>query len=325
MKYDFITIGGAVEDITFRTDDGVVVDNKKDVLRQKLLAFEYGAKIGVKNLERFPGGGANNAGVCLSRLGFKVGIITTIGDDEAGQRLIENFKKQKVDIRFVKKIKDEETGFSFVVKGKNNEHVAFVYRGAAGDLALEGAEVKELEKAKWLYVSSLSGKWENVLNKIFAGKNIKMAWNPGIVQLKAGASKLGKYLKKTEILFVNKDEAIELAVSDKKYKNKGAQFIKKDKELILALKSFGSKIVIMTDGINGANYFDGQTFYHEDSLRLPDSKIADTTGIGDTFCSTVLGGLEMYQGDFKKAMKLGMKNAAENLKKPGAQAGLIKC
>ena len=45
MKNDFITIGGATEDITFYTTEGVVIDNSKDLLRQKLLAFEYGAKI----------------------------------------------------------------------------------------------------------------------------------------------------------------------------------------------------------------------------------------------------------------------------------------
>ncbi|KKR32035.1 MAG: hypothetical protein UT64_C0044G0012 [Candidatus Falkowbacteria bacterium GW2011_GWF2_39_8] len=45
MKYDFITIGGATEDMMIFTDEGILFDNKKDILRQKLLAFEYGAKI----------------------------------------------------------------------------------------------------------------------------------------------------------------------------------------------------------------------------------------------------------------------------------------
>jgi len=220
-------------------------------------------------------------------------------------------------------MKGESTGFSFVVKGKNNEHVAFVYRGAAGDLALNNLEAKSLTQASQIYLASLSGQWEKVLDKVFAVKNVKVAWNPGIVQLKAGVLKLNKYLKKTEILFVNKDEAIELAISDKKNKNRGAEFLKNDKELILALKSFVAKIVIITDGINGANYFDGQTFHHENSLRLPDSKIADTTGIGDTFCATVCAGLVKYN-DYRKAMKLGMKNAAANLRKPGAQNGMMK-
>ena len=45
MKYDIITIGGATEDITFYTSEGVLINNKKDLTNQKLLAFEYGAKV----------------------------------------------------------------------------------------------------------------------------------------------------------------------------------------------------------------------------------------------------------------------------------------
>ena len=33
MKYDFITVGGATEDITFYTSEGVLIDNKGDILR----------------------------------------------------------------------------------------------------------------------------------------------------------------------------------------------------------------------------------------------------------------------------------------------------
>ena len=60
------------------------------------------------------------------------------------------------------------------------------------------------------------------------------------------------------------------------------------------------------------------------SAQINKNKIADTTGIGDTFCSTFVAGLEIYQGDFKKAMKLAMKNAASVLKKSGAQNGLME-
>ena len=50
MKYDFLSIGGMTEDLVFFTDEGILLDNKDDILRQKLLAFEYGAKINSQNL-----------------------------------------------------------------------------------------------------------------------------------------------------------------------------------------------------------------------------------------------------------------------------------
>ncbi|MFA5247645.1 MAG: carbohydrate kinase family protein [Patescibacteria group bacterium] len=324
MKYDFIAIGGAVEDITLYVQDGQVINNPKDILRQKLVAFEYGAKISANKCFRFLGGGANNAATCLSRLGFTVGLLSSVGNDEFGRELFENLDENNIDTRLVRRIHDVSSGFSVVVVGPSGEHTAFVYRGAADLLEIGQVEKEMLACSKWLYISSLSGNWENILDKVFSVKGPAVVWNPGIVQLKAGVTKLKKYLKKTEILFVNKDEAIELAISENKYKKQSEKLLKDDRALIEALKNFGSKKVVITDGENGADYFDGEIFYHGNPLRVPENKIADTTGIGDTFCSTFVAGLEIYQGDFKKAMKLAMKNAASVLKKSGAQNGLME-
>jgi ribokinase len=323
MKYDLIAIGGAVEDITLYVDDGQVISNPKDVLRQKLIAFEYGAKIRASECFRFPGGGANNAAVCVSRLGLKAGLFSSVGDDETGRRLFKNLDENKVDYRLTRRIRGAETGFSVVAVGPGGEHAIFVYRGAAELFEINRIEAHMLSYSKWLYVSSLSGRWEAVLDKIFSVKKVLVAWNPGLVQVKAGAGKLKKYLKKTEILFLNKDESLELAFSERKYRKQEKKLVKNHRALAEALKSFGPKKVVITDGENGADYFDGQIFHHEKSLRLPPEKIADTTGVGDAFCSTTVAGLEIYRGDYQKAMKLAMKNAAANLREPGAQSGLL--
>jgi ribokinase len=323
MKYDFIAIGGVVEDVAFYTDEGVLMDNKSDLLKQKLIGFEYGAKISVENVTRFPGGGANNAAVCLSRLGFKTALLAALGEDEVGKRMIKNLAENNVDTRLVKVVKGGETGFTFVAITKNKEHIAFVYRGASSSLGISKIEAQMMHYAKWFYVSSLSGEWEAVLSKIFSVKDALVAWNPGNAQLKAGAGKLAPFIKKTAVFMVNKDEAIELAVSIGKHKNKESAFFNEMENLLLALKELGPDAVLITDGANGADFYDGEIFYHEDSARVPAAKIADTTGVGDTFCATFIAGLETHGGDYKKAMKLAMKNASANLKEPGAQAGMM--
>jgi len=38
-KYDFVTVGGATEDITFYTKEGEIIYNKEDILKQKMIAF----------------------------------------------------------------------------------------------------------------------------------------------------------------------------------------------------------------------------------------------------------------------------------------------
>lgn len=323
MKYDFIAIGGLVKDIAFQTKDGVLIDNPQDITRQKLVGFEYGAKIKVESVESFSGGGANNVAVCFSRLGFKTALLGAVGEDESGKELIKNLVDNGIDTRLVKVIKKGETGFTFVAKTKSNEHVAFVYRGANSLLEVSKIEVQMLHYSKWIYIASLSGVWGKVLDKVFAVKDALVAWNPGNSQLSAGAGHLHKYLKKTAVLMVNKDEAIELAISIGKYKKEKDEFFKDTKNLLTVLKDLGPDAVVITDGANGADYYDGEELHHENSLQVPVSKIVDTTGVGDAFCSTFIAGLETYQGDSKKAMKLAMKNAAEVLKEPGAQNGLM--
>lgn len=323
MKFDFITIGGAVEDITLHTDKSVLVDNKKDILAQRLMGFEYGAKIIIEEHENFPGGGATNAAVALARLGFKVGALVKVGQDERGEKIKKIFQAEGVKLDLVKEAKESPTGFSVIVIGKDREHIAFTIRGANSELDINFLEKKTLDNASWAYLSSLSGDWEEVARKIFSTKKVKIAWNPGGAQLAAGVNRLRKFLKKTEILLVNKDEAIELTISDKKYKKKANKFLNNKKNLFIALKSFGPKIIVITSGEAGADVYDGKTFYHKNS-RADQKKIADTTGVGDAFCATFIAGFKRYKGDIKKAMNLAMTNAVSVLKKPGAQNGLIK-
>ncbi|MBI2459000.1 MAG: hypothetical protein HYV53_00415 [Parcubacteria group bacterium] len=322
MKYDFITIGGATEDITFYTAEGILVDNKKDLTRQKLLAFEYGAKIKVdKSFSGF-GGGAANAAVGLANFGFKTACFCAIGQDSRGQRILDNFKKRGVDLALVQKIKNIETGFSFLLVGPANEHIVFSNRAANDELGIRNKELGIMENAGWFYLTSLSGSWQANLDKIFSVKGVKIAWNPGHRQILTGFKELEKYFKKTTCLIVNKDEALELAVSLKKYKTKSRAFLNQVKNLLFILSSGGPEIILITSGRQGASAMAQGKIYHQPIIK--ESRRADTTGVGDAFGSAFIAGLELYKQDIKKSLFLAAKNAASVISAPGAQNGLLK-
>jgi sugar/nucleoside kinase (ribokinase family) len=321
MKYDFITIGGATEDITFYTNEGVMVDNKEDVLRQKLLAFEYGAKIQIDKAFSTFGGGAANAAVCLARLGFNVGCLAAVGEDFRGNGIIANFKKNNVITKLVQKQTKAESGFSFFLVGKDKEHICFSNRAANQELKIKDKDLKELRQAKWLYMTSLSGNWQKVLSQVFKINQVCIAWNPGHVQLHTGVGTIGKYFKFCDMLIVNKDEALELVMSDKKYRSKDNRFLNGIKNLLVIIKKWGPKIVVVTNGKHGADAYDGNNFYHQDILK--EKKYINTTGVGDAFGSTFIAGLEMFNGDIKKAMKLSINNTASVVESMGAQNGLL--
>ena len=107
-KYDIVTIGGATQDITFYTDELMVIDNpKKDPLRKKLAAFEYGAKIPVREIFVGRGGGATNTASTFASLGLKAATLLRVGNDKEGKAVIADLKskgiqtKSRLAVKFV--------------------------------------------------------------------------------------------------------------------------------------------------------------------------------------------------------------------------------
>jgi len=321
MKYDVITIGGATEDITFYTEEGIFIANRKDILRQKLLAFEYGTKIKIDGSHSTFGGGAANAAVCLSKLGFKAAALVAVGDDIRGREILNNLKKNGVDISLAQKKKNIESGFSFLLVGRDNEHIVFSNRAANSELRITGRELRALKNTKWIYLTSLSGDWQDALKKIFSVEGPNIAWNPGHIQLNGGYGAIGKYLKKAKVLIVNKDEAIELVVSRKLYRKKPFEFLNKIENLIKIIHSWGPETVVITNGKYGAFAYDGEKLYRQPVIK--EKERVDTTGVGDAFGSSFVAGLELYGGDIQKAMRLAAKNSASVISKQGAQNGLL--
>ncbi|MBU1146472.1 hypothetical protein KKD80_02915, partial [Patescibacteria group bacterium] len=175
-------------------------------------------------------------------------------------------------------------------------------------------------KTNWFYVASLSGEgWRGVMDSITSTKS-RIAWNPGNRQLAAGLNGLKKYLAKTAIFFVNKDEAIELVMSLPKYKKSGTAWLNQPKNLFGVLEKFCPGILVITDGAKGAYLYLRGKIHRQPSLS---KKIVDTTGAGDSFCSSFLGGYIRYCGNVLKSLKLGAINSAKNLTGVGAQDPLL--
>ena len=318
MKYDILTIGGVMRDIIFLTSEGLVIDNAQDPLCQKLIAFELGAKIYVKKVYFEPGGGASNTATGFSKLGLKTAIMGRVGQDREGDQIIKGLRKQKIDTHLIQVDKKVSTGFSFILglKHKKRAHAIFAYRGT-NDYLIFKAKTSELKGIKRFYVSSLSSaNWLRVLNKIFssAKKETKIAWNPSNVQLKAGFRKLSKYLKQTQVLILNEDEARELVLSKRKTKNLNIRYLLKQ------INQMGPKIVVITVGKKGAYAYDGKRVYYQKPAL---AKVINTTGAGDSFSAAFVASLFYQPDNVQKALKWGAVNSASVIDQIGAQRGLL--
>lgn len=322
MAYDVITVGGATEDINFYVEDYHLLENKENPAGNQLLAFDYGTKIDIRKVSMTFGGGAANAAVCFSSLGLKVAGIITYGADERGKKIVANLKKRRVDTHFMQRVAGEISGFSFIVIGANNEHVAFSHRAANSKLQVTKKEQSAMQRAKWLFVTSFSGAWKLEFNKIFSlGDRVQIAWNPGEIQINAGYKGLKEYLKKTSVLTMNKDEAVNLVVSHSGRKGDSYDFLSSSQNLLKIIYDWGPRIVVITNGEHGADAYDGKDFYFQGIIKP--KKKEDTTGLGDAFGASFVTGLINYDNDIKKSLWLAAHNAASTLSKQGAQNGLL--
>jgi sugar/nucleoside kinase (ribokinase family) len=128
-------------------------------------------------------------------------------------------------------------------------------------------------------------------------KGIKIAYNPSLYMTKNGAKPLKEILKYTNILILNKQEVQSLVKdpTDNIY------------NLVFEASRLGPKIVIVTDGENGAHcYVSSEEIVY--SAKPKKTRIVETTGAGDAFASGFVAATIIGK-DVSTALKVGMINA----------------
>lgn len=324
-KIDVVTVGSVIMDVTLFTSGGQVFKTPGNLTAQRVIGFEYGAKVSVSQARFGAGGGAANAAVSLQRLGLRAAVVSRVGADAEGVQLRHELQRQGISTASLQVDRDRHTALSAIIASARGEHdhVVFVFRGATDGLRLLPATLSGLKPA-WYYVTALSGPhWPANLRQVFSasGKTgAKVAWNPGGEQLAVGRRALEPYLRQTAVLQLNKDEAIELALSGIRLGKRSPKFLNKPLYLLNILSEWGPKTVVITDGERGAYALAGGKIFRQKSVRR---KVADTTGVGDAFGAAFIAGLGATKGSVPLALRWGATNAASVLTKVGAQQGIL--
>ncbi len=319
--FDVVTVGSALKDIMFYSDEISVIKNSKDITRQKLMAVEYGAKVPIKEVFVNYGGGALNTAVGLKNFGLDSAPMVHVGRDQVGREMYSYLKSKQISTRLISVDREERTGFSIVMTAaRDKEHTIFTYKGASSFLEVAGLRNF---RTKWFYVSALTNRsWALEFDKLVrqTRRNVKIAWNPGSLQLKE-FNKLISFLPDIELLILNKDEAIELVKNDNPRTVKTR--LNDSKYLLRKIKAYGPQKVVITQGVRGAVAIDELNNYFYAPAVSVIHRIVDTVGAGDAFSSGLLAGLVKWE-DFEKALRLGIRNSANVLYRVGAQNGLLK-
>ena len=278
--------------------------------KECFIAFAYGEKIPVKNLEFSIGGNAANNAVGTTRLGVKTSLVLTLGDDSVGNQIVERLRAEGVDLTYVIQQPSTKSNFSTVVTYQG-ERTIFTYH------APRSYEFPvQLPVAPWVYLTSMGESFRPFYNHIidWLKKNptVKLAFNPGSWQLRAGLEGIGDVMALAHVLFVNREEAEKLVGMEDSHG--------KEKELLAAVGKLGPKIMVITDGSSGSFVSDGTAYVKAGVLPVD---AYERTGAGDAFGSGALSAI-IKGKSFEEALVWGTVNSASVIGYTGAQRGLLR-
>jgi len=224
-----------------------------------------------------PGGSAANTAVGLARLGLRVGYIGKVASDKEGKLLLNDFKREKVDIEGITIAKKGISGIVFGFIDEEGNRALYVAPGVNDSLAFEEINLEYASGAEFLHLTSFVGEKPFTAQKklLKAISNVKLSFDPGELYARKGLTLLKPFLKRCYVVFPNENELKLLTGKDYREGSK------------LLLKA-GASIVAVKLGKKGCYVTDGKESHLIEPYKV---KVVDTTGAGDAFCAGFLYGL----------------------------------
>jgi sugar/nucleoside kinase (ribokinase family) len=299
--FDIISIGDPTIDTFLMVKDIEI----KEIGGQKKAIISWGDKLPVDKFYRTVAGNAANNAVGSARLGLKTGYYCVVAHDTGGREIVHKMEKEGVSVRYIVKNDNHPTNASTVLS-HDGERTIFVYHEH------RKYELPDFVHSSWVYLTSMGGGFETVYKDLadYVDKyKVKLGFNPGTFQLRAGSRDNELILRRTDLLSLNVEEA-QAWVG-----NSG-----RDPELLCKkLTVLGPKAIALTDGRKGAYSYSKEGFYY--IPEYPGPKL-EATGAGDAFTTAYIAAL-VHGLPHKEALRWGPVNAGSVVQQVGPQAGLL--
>lgn len=300
-RYDIISIGDPVIDSFLFVDDVEV----KTIKGQKKAIINWGDKLPVQKFYKSVAGNASNNAIGSSRLGLRAAYYCIVGDDSGGREIKHRMTKEGVSTEYIHMDKQHGTNYHMVLS-HDGERTIFVYHEH------RHYHFPDLVRSKWVYLTSMPEGFQKIYKPLASYLDkyqVKLGFNPGTYQLKAGIKVNEPMLKRTELLSVNVEEAQRWVGDD----------TRDPEELCKRLRKLGPKAIALTDGRKGAYSHSDEGFYY--IPEFPGPRI-EATGAGDSFTTAYIAAL-VYGKTHAEALAWGPVNAGSVVQKVGPIEGLL--
>ncbi|KPJ54418.1 MAG: hypothetical protein AMJ37_00625 [Dehalococcoidia bacterium DG_18] len=264
-----------------------------------------------------PGGSAANTIYGLAKLGVVGGFLGTLGDDEAGGMLLDDFRNVGVDIGQIRVTK-AKTGTTLCLTDKRGRRAIYVLPGANSLLESDDIDLDYIKQARILHLSSFAGERQLEIQKQLMDRippSVRVSFAPGSIYAAQGLADLSPIIKRTFVLFTNRKEIEQLTGEEFQ---KGAQScLGRGCQVVAITLGEGMKMKATTAACYLATGDREYMIEAKRTKRVP----GDTIGAGDAFAAGFLFGL-LREKNLEECGYLGELVAQFSIARSGARAGL---
>ncbi len=262
----------------------------------------------VEDSHESAGGSAANTIYALAHWGVKAGFIGAVGNDFEGQKILKEFESVGVETPRIRIVKGQPTGRVVGIVDARGRRSLYVQPGANLSLRLTEDDFAYAAKAQWVHLSSLIGDEAFESQKALVlslPSDVSVSFAPGAIYAKRRLVAMESILKRTNILFVTREELATLMGTENLDAAAHKLWELGVETIVTTLGEAGSWV-----GWKGRGQFAPSHQAH----------VVDTTGAGDAFAAGFLWGV--LQGKpMAECQRLGTVAAAFCLREMGARTG----
>lgn len=290
MKNKIVVIGSSNVDLLMKMDH---LPEKGETVTDAEFFQVYGGK------------GANQA-VAAVRAGGNVAFVNSVGEDAYTPQMVQNYKNDGIDTRFVFQEREIASGHALIMIGGEGMNYLSVAPGANYKLTPQKIDeaMPVIDEAAMIVMQyEIPEETIKYVIDLANSKNIPVLWNCA----PARAFDLS-YIPKINILVLNEVEAgflTEMTVETEADAEKAAQKLVDSgvEKVIITLGSKGAFVVTKTEKV---------------SVPAFQVEAVDTTAAGDTFCGAFA--VALVEGkSLKEALQFASAAAAISVTRIGAQ------
>ncbi|MBC8130172.1 MAG: ribokinase [Rhizobiaceae bacterium] len=259
----------------------------------------------------FGGKGANQA-VAAARLGAEVVMVAKVGSDDFGDRQIENFRANGIDVAHVERVEGASSGVASIFVDAHGENAILIVKGANASLLPEDVDAAaDVLKRCALILLQNEVPAETVYYAIDFGRahGIEVLFNPA----PADADLDPERIRNATFLVPNETELALLTGlpvgTEEEVEAAARELIKK-----------GVGTVVVTMGSRGALLVEAGETHRVAPFAV---QAVDTTGAGDAFIGS-FACFYIETGDVKASLAQAARYAALSITRRGAQASYLR-